>query len=210
MSVSPRERSRTKSRYRETIPLMVSRESGLRASPKAFWRLCVANPDLRLERTAKGEVIVMAPAGSDAGMRNLSVSSLLWLWNRESKLGVAFDSSAGFKLPNGDIRSADASWITNERWATVPLDERKKFAAICPDFVVEITSPSDNLADTRKKMLMYLSQGVRLGWLLDLKSGKALIFRPGRPVESLDRPATLSGEEVLPGFVLELKGILFD
>ena len=142
--------------------------------------------------------------------RNLSVSSLLWLWNRDSKLGVAFDSSAGFTLPNGAVRAADAAWRTLERWSAVSAEERMRFAPVCPDFVVEITSPLDKLNDAREKMREYLAQGVRLGWLLDPKSGLTEVYRPGCPVESLNRPATLSGEEVLPGFVLDLKGILFD
>jgi Uma2 family endonuclease len=189
---------------------MVARESGLRASPKAFWRLCAANPDLRLERTAKGEVIVMPPAGSESGVRNSGLTARLWNWNDRTKLGVVLDSSGGFTLPNSAVKAADVSWISLERWNSVTAKERKKFAPICPDFVVELTSPSDDLGKTREKMREYLAQGVRLGWLLDPKSGLAEIYRPGQPVESLDRPATLSGEDVLPGFVLELQGILFD
>jgi Uma2 family endonuclease len=210
MSVYPRERSKERSRGREAIALMVPRESGLRASPGAFWRLCVANPDLRLERSARGEVIVMAPACMDSGMRNAGLTAQLWNWNQASKLGVVFDSSGGFTLPNRAIRAADAAWMTLERWATVPPKERKRFTRICPDFVVEITSPSDRLEIAREKMLEYITQGARLGWVLDPKSGLAEIYRPGRPVEALDRPATLDGEDVLPGFVLDLKGILFD
>jgi Uma2 family endonuclease len=189
---------------------MVSRESGLRASPKAFWRLCAANPDLRLERTAKGEVIVMAPAGSDSGWRNGKLTMRLGIWAEQDDTGEFFDSSTGFTLPNGAVRSPDASWIVRDRWLAVPLNDRQRFSGICPDFVVEILSPSDLLSEGREKIREYLDQGVRLGWLLDPKSGLAEIYRPGRPVESQDRPATLSGEDVLPGFVLELQGILFD
>jgi Uma2 family endonuclease len=210
MSVSHRERPRAKARKRETIALMVPRESGLFVTPRGFWRLCLANPDLRLERTARGEVIVMPPAGSESGMRNMSASALLWIWNRDSKLGVAFDSSAGFTLPNGKVAASDAAWIVRDRWLGVPAKLRKRFAPICPDFVVEITSPSDDLDKTREKMVEYINQGVRLGWLLHPKTGLVEIYRPDRPVESLKRPATLSGEDVLPGFVLDLKGILFD
>jgi Uma2 family endonuclease len=210
MSVSPRQRFSVKSRTRETIALMVPRESGLRASPRAFWRLCVANPDLRLERTAKGEVIVMAPAGYDSGIRNAGLTAQLWNWNQATNLGAVGDSSAGFKLPNSAVKAADTSWISLERWSAVPAKERKKFATICPDFVVEITSPSDELDKAREKMREYLAQGVRLAWLLHPESALVEIYRPGRPVESLNRPVTLSGEDVLPGFVLELRGILYD
>ena len=132
MSVSPRERSTRKSRKRETIALMVPRESGLRASPKAFWRLCQANPVLRLERTAKGEVIVMAPAGFDSGIRNSGLTAQLWNWNRATNLGVVVDSSGGFTLPNGAVRAADAGWITLERWSAVSTEDRIKFAPVCP------------------------------------------------------------------------------
>ena len=210
MSVSPRERPSLKSRERESIALMVARESGLRASPRAFWRLCVANPDLRLERTARGEVIVMAPAGSDSGWRNGKLTMRLGNWAEVDGTGEFFDSSTGYTLPNGAVRSPDASWIARDRWLSLPLAARKRFAPISPDFVVEITSPTDTLKITREKMLEYLDQSVRLGWLLDPKSGLAEIYRPDRPIESLARPATLSGEDVLPGFVLDLKGILFD
>jgi Uma2 family endonuclease len=210
MSVSPRQRSRSKSRDRETIALMVSRESGLRASTKAFWKLCVANPLLRLERSANGDVIVMAPAGADSGRRNGKLTMRLGKWSEQNDTGEFFDSSTGYTLPNGRICSPDASWIVRERWSNLPLVKRKRFAPICPDFVVEIRSPSDQLEDLREKMSLYLDQGVRLGWLLDPGTGLAEIYRPGRPVETLDRPATLSGEEVLPGFVLDLQGILFD
>jgi Uma2 family endonuclease len=210
MTISHHERTKTSVRTREAIALMVARESGLYASPRAFWRLCVANPDLRLERTANGEVIVMAPAGFDSGIRNASLTAQLWNWNKETGLGVISDSSGGFTLPNSAVKAADAAWIALERWLAVPAGDQKKFAPVCPDFVVEITSPTDTLKRTRKKMREYLAQGVRLGWLLDPKSGLAEIYRPGHPAESLHRPATLSGEDVLPGFVLELRGILFD
>ena len=210
MSVSPGQRSRRKSRDRETIALMVPRDSGLRASPGAFWRLCAANSILRLERTAKGEVIVMPPAGAASGWRNGKLTQRLGNWSEKDDTGEFFDSSTGYTLPNGAVRSPDASWIVREHWLALPLKDRKRFAPICPDFVVEITSPTDTLPLIREKMAEYLAQGVRLGWLLDPKSGLVEIYRPGRAVESLIRPATLSGETVLPGFVLELRGILFE
>jgi Uma2 family endonuclease len=210
MSISPRHRSRRKSLDRQTIPLMVPRESGLRASPRAFWRLCVANPGLRLERTAKGEVIVMAPAGSDSGWRNGKLTMRLGNWSEADDTGEFFDSSTGFTLPNGAVVSPDASWVVRERWLALAREARKRFAPICPDFVVEISSPSDEIDQAREKMAQYLAQGVRLGWLLDPRSGLAEIYRPDRPVEILVQPATLSGEDVLPGFVLDLQGILFD
>jgi Uma2 family endonuclease len=210
MSVSPRERPRAKARKRETIALMVPRESGLFVTPRGFWRLCVANPGLRLERTARGEVIVMPPAGSESGWQNGKLTQRLGNWSDADGTGEFFDSSAGFTLPNGKVAASDAAWIVRDRWLAVPAKLRKRFAPVCPDFVIEITSPSDKLKDVREKMVEYIDQGVRLGWLLHPKTGLVEIYRPGRPVESLKRAVALSGEDVLPGFVLDLKGILFD
>jgi Uma2 family endonuclease len=178
--------------------------------PRAFWKLCAANRDLRLQREASGKLIVMAPAGMESGHRNASITAQLWQWSRADGTGLSFDSSAGFTLPNGKVCAADATWILKERWDALTPEQRKKFAPICPDFVAELRSPSDEMPDLREKLREYIEQGVRLGWLLDPKSKTVEIYRPGRPVEVLKRPQTLSGEGVLPGFVLELKGILFD
>ena len=210
MSQSVRDRtSRRASRRREpAIPLVVPK--GLRVSDRAFWRLCQANRDLRLERNANGELIVMPPAAPDSGNRNAGITGQLWYWNGQTGLGVVFDSSAGFTFPNTAIRGPDASWMTKERWDALPKVERERFAHICPDFVVELRSKTDDMSKLREKMAEYVAQGVRLGWLIDPRSGTVEIYRPGRPVEKLDKPATLSGEDVLPGFVLDLKGILFD
>jgi len=209
MSQSVRDRaSRRSSRRRATIPLVMP--TGLRVSDRAFWRLCRANPDMRLEREANGELIVMPPAGMDSSQRNSSLTGQLWYWNQQSRLGITFDSSAGFTLPNSAIRGPDASWMTRGRWEALPQHERERFSHICPDFVAELRSKSDDMSKLREKMVEYISQGVRLGWLIDPKGGTVEISRPGRPVEVLEKPATLSGEDVLPGFVLELKGILFD
>jgi Uma2 family endonuclease len=195
-------------RRRETVALMVRVRSGLRVSDRAFWRLCCDNPDLRLERTARGELIVMAPAGTGSGERNADLSGQLWAWNRAVGLGHSFDSSAGYKLPNGATLSPDASWIANERWESIPPDLQEKFAPICPDFVAELMSPSDELPKARDKMREYIDQGARLGWLIDPRTGLVEIYRPGRPVEALARPRTLDGKDVLPGFVLDLRVIL--
>ncbi|MGP0069785.1 MAG: Uma2 family endonuclease [Isosphaeraceae bacterium] len=209
MSQSVRDRaSRGTRRHQATIPLVMP--AGVRVSERGFWRICRANPDLRLERNANGELIVMPPAGMDSSRRNMSIGAQLWYWNQRSGLGIAFDSSAGFTLPNTAIRGPDASWMTRERWDALPQRERERFSHICPDFVVELRSKTDEMNTLRKKMEEYIGQGVRLGWLIDPKGGTVEIYRPGRPVETLERPVTLSGEDVLPGFVLELRGILFD
>ncbi len=202
--------SQALARSGQALALSVPPDVRLRVSDEDFWRLCQENPVLRLERTAEGALIVMPPAGPDGSQRNASITALLWIWNRQTNLGVAFDSSAGFTLPNSAIRGPDASWMTSERWARIPREERLKFSHVCPDFVAELRSTSDTMKELRGKMQEYLAQGVRLGWLIDPIGGTVEIYRPGRPVETLDKPATLSGEDVLPGFVLDLKGILFD
>jgi Uma2 family endonuclease len=175
-----------------------------KVSHEQFQQLAAVNRDLRLERTATGELIVMPPTGSNTGKRNIDVEGQLWLWNRQTKLGVVFDSSTGFHLPNGADRSPDASWVKLERWEALTPEEREGFAPLGPDFVVELRSPSDSMETLRAKMREYMENQARLGWLIDRKNRKVEIYRQGRNVEVLDNPATLSGEDVLPGFVLDL------
>lgn len=177
-----------------------------------FAALAAANPDLRLEKTAKGVLEIMAPAGADSSHRNFTLSGQLALWTMTAGkgLGVGFDSSAGFKLPGGSTLSPDASWVAQARWDALTAEQRATFAPVCPDFIAELRSPSDRPGKLRKKMRDYAGQGVRLGWLLDPITGKVEVYRPGREVETLDHPKSLSGEDVLPGFVLDLKGILRD
>jgi Uma2 family endonuclease len=191
-------------------PLTLKFRPGLRLSDRAFWKFCRANPELRLERTAQGELVVMSPAGSDSSSRNLKLGMRLGLWNEQSGLGIGFDSSGGFTFPNTAIRSPDLSWMTLDRWNAVPRDDRKKFAHVCPDFVAELRSQSDPKEELRDKMHEYIAQGVRLAWLIDPQTATVEVCRAGQVVEILERPETLSGEDVLPGFVLDLKGILYD
>ena len=172
-----------------------------------FLEIAAVNRDLRLERSATGELIIMAPTGSETGNRNQDMSGQLWLWNRQTKLGVVFDSSSGFKLPNGADRSPDASWVKLERWQILTPKEREGFAPLCPDFVVELRSKSDNMEPLREKMREYITNGSRLGWLIDRKNQKVEIYRQNQDVEILDNPRTLSGEDVLPGFVLDLTDV---
>ncbi len=178
-----------------------------KVSHEQFKELAAVNRDLRLERTATGELIVMPPTGSDTGNRNLDIEGQLWLWNRQTKLGVVFDSSTGFHLPNGANRSPDASWVKLEKWEALTPKEREGFAPICPDFVVELRSPSDSMETLRAKMREYMENGASLGWLIDRKSRKVEIYRQSRDVEVLDNPTTVSGEDVLPGFVLDLSEV---
>ena len=172
-----------------------------------FQQIAAVNRDLRLERNATGELIVMPPTGSETGNRNLDISGQLWLWNRQTKLGIAFDSSSGFQLPNGADRSPDASWVKLERWQTLTPKQQEGFAPLCPDFVVELRSKSDNMEPLREKMREYIANGACLGWLIDRKNQKVEIYRCDRDVEILDNPNTLSGENVLPGFVLNLTDV---
>jgi Uma2 family endonuclease len=202
----------TRSRVARSIALNVPSNVRLRVSEQDFWRLCQKNPDLRLERTEKGVVEIMAPTSGGTGHRNARLTAQLVLWSLTDGTGVPFDSSTGFKLPNGATRSPDASWVRRERWDRLTKQEKEeKFAPLCPEFVLELRSRSDKKKKKlQKKMHAFMNQGARLGWLIDPIDGTVEIYRPGRPVETLTQPATLTGEDVLPGFVLDLKGILFD
>jgi Uma2 family endonuclease len=173
-----------------------------------FFQMCQKNRDYRFERTASGELLIMPPTGSDTGRRNVKITTQLDNWNSESNLGEVFDSSAGFKLPNGADRSPDASWVKSERWNALTPEQQEKFAPICPDFVVELRSPSDSLKDLQEKMQEYMVNGAQLGWLIDRKNKRVEIYRPGKDVEILDNPVSLSGEDILPGFVLYLQQIM--
>ncbi|MFB2834279.1 Uma2 family endonuclease [Floridanema evergladense] len=176
----------------------------LQLSHEQFVELALANRDLQLERTATGELIVMPPTGSETGNKNFDISGQIWLWNRQNKLGVAFDSSSGFHLPNGADRSPDAAWIRQERWDALTKELQESFAPICPDFVLELRSKNDYMEPLRAKMREYLENGASLGCLIDRKNQKVEIYRQNRDVEVLDHPLSLSGEDVLPGFVLDL------
>jgi Uma2 family endonuclease len=185
--------------------ITVNFNSIIKLTDEQFYQLCQDNGDLRFERTATGELIIMAPAGGETSNSNAALTAQLWLWNQSSKLGKVFDSSGGFKLPNGADRSPDAAWVALERWNALTAEQKEKFPPICPDFVVELLSPSDSLKVTQKKMQEYISNGARLGWLINRKSRQVEIYRPGQDVEVLESPASLSGEPVLAGFVLNLE-----
>jgi Uma2 family endonuclease len=191
-------------------PLTLEFRPVLELTDDLFTRICAANSDLRLERTAKGALEIMPPAGSDSGRTNSKLNVRLGLWAEADGTGELFDSSTGFTLPNSAIRSPDASWIVQDRWDALKPEQKATYAPICPDFVVELRSPTDAKRKLRSKMREYIDQGARLGWLIDRIDGTVEVYRPGRPVETLTRPATLGGEDVLPGLVLDLKGILYD
>ena len=173
-----------------------------------FQTICQNNKNLNFERNQQGELIIMSPTGSETGRKNLSITAQLWTWNNQYKLGVAFDSSTGFKLPNDAIRSPDASWIKKERWENLTHQEKIKFAPICPDFVVELLSINDDWDEGKKKMEEYIENGVKLGWLIDPNQNKVAIYRPQKEMEILNNPQSLSGENILPDFILDLTDIL--
>jgi Uma2 family endonuclease len=189
----------------------------LKLTDEQFAQLTAANQDLQLELTAKGELIIMPPTGGETGNRNFEVYIDLGIWNRQTRLGKAFDSSTGFRLPKGGTRSPDASWVRIERWNALTQEQRKKFLPLCPDFAVELVSETDSEAvaslraseveETRSKMQDYVDNGLRLGWLINPRTRQVEIYRPNQAVEVLQSPATLSGEDVLPGFLLDLQPI---
>ena len=191
-----------------TITLPSTLKLTIDLTDEQFFQLCQNNRDLRFERTASGELIIMPPTGSETGNRNIDLSYQLQAWSRQNNLGLAFDSSSGFKLPNGADRSPDASWVRRDRWDALTPEERQGFAPLCPDFVVELLSPSDSVKIAQAKMREYMENGARLGWLINRKNQRVEIYRQGQDVEILENPATLSGEDVLPGFVLDLKQIM--
>jgi len=172
-----------------------------------FYQLCQANRDVRLERSAEGCLIVMPPTGWGTGNRNSRLTTQLGIWAEQDGMGFAFDSSTGFTLPNGATRSPDAAWMKRERIEAINPDPGK-FLSLAPDFVVELRSPSDNLKLLQQKMQEYLDNGVRLGWLINPQDQRVEIYRPNQAVEVLESPASLSGEDVLPGFTLDLSQIL--
>lgn len=179
----------------------------VRLTDEQFYQLCQDNEDLRLELTAEGELIIMPPTGGTTGARNSRINYQIAGWAIKDGTGLSFDSSTMFILPNGAKRSPDGSWVSRERWDALSQEERDKFAPLCPDFVLELRSPSDSLSFLQDKMDEYISNGAGLGFLLDPKAKRVYVYRPGQPVESLDNPRTVSGDPVLPGFVLDLKDI---
>lgn len=169
-----------------------------------FFEFCQANRNLRIERTSEGDLIVMSPAGGRSGNRNIKLSARLANWAEADGTGEAFDSSTGFILPNGAERAPDAAWVSKTRWDRLTAQEQEGFPPLCPDFVVELRSPSDDLKRLQAKMEEYLANGAQLGWLIDPLEKTVHIYRPGEAVRRLDDPESVSGEPVLRGFVLRL------
>ncbi|MBE9117872.1 Uma2 family endonuclease [Lusitaniella coriacea LEGE 07157] len=191
-----------------TLTLELPSTDLLHVTPEQFEELAAANRDLRLERTAQGKLIVNPPTGGESGRRNVSLTGQLDRWDEANEdLGVAFDSSTGFILPNGAIRSPDASWLQRERWDALTPEQRRGFVPLCPDFVVELRSATDSVAKLQEKMQEYLNNGARLGWLIEPQNQRVEIYRPGQKIQVIEHPIELSGEDVLPGFILNLRRI---
>ncbi len=176
-------------------------------SPEQFFRLCSDNPELRLEMTAQKEIIVMPPTNSETGMFNSEINYQLASWAKKDGRGVTFDSSAGFVLPNGAKRSPDASWMLRKRWDALKPEEQQVFAPICPDFVIELWSPSDTLRELQFKLGEYIANGAKLGFLIYPPKRQVFVYRPDEAIVRLDNPGSLSGDPELPGFTLDLTKI---
>lgn len=191
----------------ELIPLVVNLPSLEQMTTEQFYEFCQANRDLRIERTAKGEVLIMSPAFADTGNRNSKITTQLEVWSEQDGTGEVFDSSAGFTLPNGATRSPDASWIRLDRWNALTNEQKASFAPICPDFVIELRSSSDTLSGLQAKMQEYIDNGAILGFLIDRKNTTVHIYRPDRSPEILQNPESISADPELPGFVLRMAKI---
>ena len=167
-----------------------------------FYQLCQVNPEVPLELNRNGELIIMTPVGGESGNREADLNFHVSLWNRQSQLGLVFSSSTIFNLPNGGSRSPDVAWVTKKKWEALTPAQKRKFPPLCPDFVIELRSPSDRLKPLQEKMQEYLDCGLRLGWLINPQNNTVEVYRPQQSVERLTLPISLSGEDVLPGFTL--------
>jgi Uma2 family endonuclease len=185
-------------------PLVLRLAPVIEVSDQQFFALCQLNRDLRLERTRQGDLVIMPPTGGETGRMNFALTGLFGRWVHADGTGVGFDSSTGFTLLNGATRSPDLAWVKRSRWEALTPPQREQFPPLCPDFVMELRSPSDALEYVQNKMREYLDNGAQLGWLIDPVDKKVYIYRPQTPVECLDNPQTIAGDPVLPGFVLEL------
>jgi Uma2 family endonuclease len=176
----------------------------IRLTDEQFYQLCMANKDVSLELNAEGELIIVPPVGGDRGRSEADLIIKVGNWNYQTKLGIVFSSSTIFRLPNGAKRSPDVAWIKLERWEALTEEERKKFPPLTPDFIIELRSETDRLKTLQEKMQEYINNGLRLGWLINPQDKEVEIYRIGKPVEIFQLPAVISGEDVLPGFELEI------
>jgi Uma2 family endonuclease len=173
-----------------------------------YFRLCSDNPHLRIEMSAKKELIIMSPTNMETGRKNAKITMRLGIWAEQDATGEFFDSSSGFTLRNGAKRSPDACWIPKSRWERFTKEEKETFTEICPDFILELRSASDHPRDLEQKMEEYIANGARLAWLLDPIDNRAVIYRPAQRPERIDKPGVLTGDPVLPGFKFDFTEIL--
>ncbi len=185
-------------------PLVVRLRPPLELSDDQLFEFCQLNRDLRIERTAEGDVEIMSPAGGRTGYRNAGITAQLWTWALRDDSGAPFDSATGFILPNGAVRAPAAAWVRMSRLEELTEEQQERFLPLCPDFAIELRSPSDRLRAAQAKMQEYIANGAALGWLIDAPNRQVYVYRPNAKVERLDQPATLSGDPELPGFVLDL------
>jgi len=188
--------------------LTLNLDSVLNLNREQFYQICQDNPELKLERTATGKLIIMSPTGGETGRKNANLILQLGLWNQQTQLGEVFDSSTGFSLPNGADRSPDVAWLKKSRWESLSQQQRETFIPLCPDFVIELLSPTDNLKATQAKLQEYIDNSCQLAWLINQKQKTVEIYRPHQEVEVLNQPSSLSGENILPNFTLDLNQIL--
>jgi Uma2 family endonuclease len=191
----------------EIHPVMLRLQPVINLTDDQLYQLCLLNRDWRIERTAQGELVIMPPTGGGTSSRNAEITFQVQSWARRDATGVAFDSSGGFRLPNGAMRSPDAAWVRGARLVGLTQEQKEKFLPLCPDFVVELRSPTDSLSILQDKMQEYIENGARLGWLVDPHEKRIYIYHPQSPPECLENPRTLSGDPLLAGFVLDLQKI---
>ena len=189
--------------YGQSPPLVLHTRPAIDMSPEQFYEFCLINREWRIERTAEGDLRIMAPAGGGTGSRNAIITSMLTTWALQDGTGVAFDSSTGFTLSNGATRSPDAAWVQRARLAVLTAEQKEKFLPLCPDFVIELRSPSDDLGSVQEKMQEYLDNGMQLGWLIDPSTRQVYVYHSSAAVDRVDDPSRVLGDPELPGFVLE-------
>jgi Uma2 family endonuclease len=188
-------------------PVVLHWPPSMRVVNDQFFEFCQANKELRIERTAQGDCEIMAPTGGETGWRNSGLIAQLYNWAEREGSGVVFDSSSGFVLPNGAIRSPDVSWVKRARLAVLTSEQKQRFLPLCPDFVIELRSPSDNLKALQDKMQEYIENGASLGWLIDTETRQVLVFQPQQKLISLEQPEVMSADEVLKRFELDMQKI---
>ena len=191
----------------EYHPVVLHTHPALDMDEEQFFEFCQQNKDVRIERTSEGDLEVMPPAGWETGYRNMKLAVQLGTWAEQDDTGVATDSSGGYRLPNGAVRAPDAAWVRRGRLAELTAEQKRKFIPLCPDFVIELRSPTDSLSLIEAKMREYIENGARLGWLIDPEEHKVHVYQPGEAVRVLENPGEVSGEPVLPGFTLDLRRI---